>query len=49
MVVDASVLALALGAANAIVGVAVHRAAILLVRLLRMFLRDPMGSLGRAD
>jgi hypothetical protein len=49
VVVDASVLAFALGAANTAVGVAVHSAAFLLVRRLRTFLRDPMGSLGRAD
>jgi hypothetical protein len=46
VLVDASVAAFALGAANAAVGVAVHRTVVLLLRRLRRFLQDPVGSLG---
>ena len=34
------------GAANAAAGVAVHRTAVVLIRALRRFLADPIGSLG---
>ena len=34
------------GAANTAVGVAVHRLAVVLIRALRRFLTDPIGSLG---
>ncbi len=46
VLVDASVAAFALGAANTAVGVAVHRTVVLLLRRLRGFLQDPVGSLG---
>ena len=39
-------MAFALGAANTVVGVAVHRATVGLVRRLRGFLQDPIGSIG---
>ena len=45
VVIDVEVSPFALGAANTAVGVAAHRAAALLVRRLRRFLRDPIGSL----
>ena len=46
LVVGADGLAFALGAANTAVGVAVHRTVVLLLRRLRGFLQDPVGSLG---
>ena len=46
VLVDVDAVAFGLGAANTAVGVAVHRAAVVLVRRLRRFLQDPIGSLG---
>ena len=44
--VHVDAVAFGVGAANAAVGVAVHRAAVVLVRRLRGFLQGAIGSLG---